>query len=75
MNGFGMSRNLAPPFFNYPPHNVVTYGSPYITDYRMNWGWGDSNDYAFFAKSGNWIANGNNYIYNREMVYNFSVSQ
>ena len=64
-----------PPFFNYPPHNVVTYGSPYITDYRMNWGWGDSNDYAFFAKSGNWIANGNNYIYNREMVYNFSVSQ
>ncbi|MBQ3711751.1 MAG: C10 family peptidase [Bacteroidales bacterium] len=62
-----------PPFFNYPPHNVVTYGSPYITDYRMNWGWGASYDSGYYSVSGNWIVDGDNYIYDRKMICNFSV--
>lgn len=62
-----------PPFFNYPPYNVVTYGSPYITDYRMNWGWGGLHNADYFAVSGNWIVDDDNFIYNRSYLYNFEV--
>lgn len=62
-----------PPYFNYPPYNVVTYGSPYITDFRMNWGWGASYDSGYYSVSGNWIVDGDNYIYDRKMICNFSV--
>ncbi len=55
------------------PKNVVHYGSPYITDYRMNWGWGSFYDGGYYAVSGNWILDGDNYIYDRTMICNFSV--
>lgn len=53
------------------------YSSPIITDFRMNWGWADSHDNYYYAKSGNWeIQNSDgsisNYIYDRKMICGFS---
>lgn len=67
------------PIPNLGTHTVHTYGSPYITDFRMNWGWGGTDNDSYFAKSGNWeITFGDgtlcNYIYQRTIIYNYSVS-
>ena len=53
------------------------YSLPIITDFRMNWGWADSHDNYYYAKSGNWeIQNSDgsisNYIYDRKMICGFS---
>lgn len=60
---------------NIHPRVEVSYGSPYITDYRMNWGWSDTDDDAYFAPTGDWAVNDCNYIYKRKMIHGFSVSQ
>ena len=67
------------PIPNLGTHTVHSYGSPYITDFRMNWGWGGTDNDSYFAKSGNWeitMDDGTicNYIYDRTMIYGFSVS-
>ena len=52
----------------------VTYSSPYITDYQMNWGWGGYYNDSFFQISGDWNAGGGNYIYDRAFIYGFTVA-
>lgn len=59
---------------------VNSYGSPYITDFRMNWGWAGTDNDSYFAKSGNWeitLDDGTlcNYVYQRTMIYGFSPSE
>lgn len=54
-----------------------TYTSPIISKIQMNWGWGaGSTSYnTWFTTTGNWktpeISNDCNFIYRREMIYNF----
>ena len=68
------------PIPNLGTHTVHSYGSPYITDFRMNWGWGGIDNDSYFAKSGNWeisFPDGTicNYIYRRTMIYDFTPSE
>ena len=64
-----------------PEMVVEQYSSPIITHFKMNWGWAGDSDHNYnndyFAKSGNWevTLNGNqyNFIYNREMIYDFAA--
>ena len=61
-------------------YTTVSYGSPYITDYRMNWGWSNADDDSYFAPSGNWgitFSDGSycNFIYQRNMIHDFSISE
>ncbi|MBO4571902.1 MAG: C10 family peptidase [Bacteroidales bacterium] len=55
---------------------VVSYSSPYIYKYYMNWGWGGSHNDDSFLPDGDWeeTINGNNYnfIHRRKMIYGFS---
>lgn len=62
-----------------PEMMVDEYSSPYIADFQMNWGWAGTDNDSYFAKSGNWeisFPDGTicNYIYDRTMIYGFSVS-
>ena len=65
-------NNLILPFI--PRRIEVTYTTPVVTHYRMNWGYGiDPNDDTWCLVSGVWqYPNDPPYTYNREMVYGFS---
>jgi len=66
------------PGMHYPPvplHREVTYGSPYITHYRMNWGAEETspND-TWCSLAGVWqYQNLPPYVYEPEMIYNFTL--
>ena len=70
------------PSINYPKvpnQTLVTYSSPYMSRFKMNWGWGGLHNDASFAASGDWnvIIDGDeyNFIYRRHMIHNFSGPQ
>lgn len=61
-------------------YTTVSYGSPYITDYKMNWGWSNTDDDLYFAPSGNWgitFSDGTycNFVYQRHMIHSFAISE
>lgn len=64
---------LPPP--GIPRKTVITYSSPYITEYMMNWGWGYGWNNTFFQVYGAWNPNENNYIYNRSFIHGFSTAK
>lgn len=66
-----------PGFYPYiPPRLSVSYGTPYITHYKMNWGQGEEspeND-VWCSLDGIWQYHDNPpYSFNRQMVYDFSI--
>jgi hypothetical protein len=67
------------PIPNLGTHTVHSYGSPYITDFRMNWGWAGLHNNEYFAKSGNWEITIDemlcNFVYERDMIHNFEVME
>lgn len=59
------------------PQTTITYGSPYISYYGMNWGeFNTTPNGSWCSLSGIW-QEGNlpPYQYNREMIYDFSIIQ
>ncbi|MBQ7639760.1 MAG: C10 family peptidase [Bacteroidales bacterium] len=55
-----------------PNQYDITYSSPVISYYYMNWGWGGDCNNVAFAKSGDWVIdNQYNFIYERAMIHNF----
>ena len=60
---------------NIPNQVTYTYSSPYITMIGMNWGWGMwyNDDSEWFALTGDWIKDNDNWNIDRYMIYNFSV--
>ena len=59
-----------------PNKITYSYSSPHISMIGMNWGWGQNyNDpNEWFALSGSWLKNDNNFDYSRKMIYNFSIA-
>lgn len=62
------------------PYYTYSYSSPEIKYFKINWGWWDQwtdgvND-GFFSPTGDWyVDTGANYIYNRTMIYNLTISE
>ena len=60
------------------PKTTVTYDIPYVTHFRMNWGWGGLHNDDYFAPSGDWliqdVSTTYNFIYQRAIIHNFSIS-
>lgn len=55
-----------------PNQYDITYSSPFLSHFYMNWGWGGDYNNVPFALSGDWIIDDEyNYIYERAMIYNF----
>lgn len=56
-------------------HHEYTIYSPYVTTIGMNWGWGSTlnNVDEWFALTGNWLKDGDNYSNNRYMIHNFRI--
>lgn len=72
-----VESNYSGPLPYVPPRTVVTYSSPYISYYGMNWGqFVTTNNASWCSLSGIW-QEGNQppYQYNREMIYDFSIIQ
>lgn len=56
--------------YTLPSGNIVesvTLSDPYITSFRINWGWGMSGRNTTYSPSGSW----NGYDNNRGIIYNF----
>ena len=56
----------------------VEYSEPIISYINMNWGWGYSylSNNTWLVPTGNWIAtNGDNFLYNRKVIYGFTDMQ
>ena len=50
---------------------TITYSSPYITSFMMNWGWGsDRKDNTLYAPSGSW----GNYNQGKKIICDFSIN-
>lgn len=58
-----------------PNQYTITYSSPFLSHYYMNWGWGGDHNDTPFAKSGDWVVEIDsvpyNFVYERAMIYNF----
>ena len=66
------------PGVNYPPvplRREVTYGTPYVTHYRMNWGQNDTiPNSTWCSLDGVWqYDNYPPYTYNQQMIYHFTL--
>ena len=59
------------------PYEDNAHSSPFITHFKMNWGWAGSDNDSYFAKSGNWEITIEgvlcNFVYERNMIHNFDV--
>ena len=64
------------PTYLIPPYEEVTYSSPHISKYSMNWGQGDTNlNDVWCDMNGYWqFGSLPPYSYNREMIYNFTIA-
>lgn len=62
---------------NPPEYVTITYGTPFIAYYHMNWGWGGYNDGTWYTISGDWEAQlddgSANFIYKRKIISGYSV--
>jgi len=53
---------------------VVTYSSPYMRYFKMNWGGATSANNTWYTLTGNWHVNEYDFDYEREMLWNFRHS-
>lgn len=57
-----------------PPYDEITYSSPHISYYGMNWGQGGYGDDGWCSMAGIWqYRNKPPYSYNRRMIHSFSI--
>jgi len=60
--------------FLLPPYQEITYSSPFISYYGMNWGQGGSGDEIWCSMEGIWqYYNQTPYSYNRKIIHSFSI--
>lgn len=59
------------------PYEEITVSSPVMRHFFMNWGWGEAyEDNTSYSTNGYWsYGNDPVYQYNREMVYDFEITQ
>ena len=58
----------------FPPYDEITYSSPHISYYGMNWGQGGSGNESWCSMEGIWqYQNNPPYVYDREMIHNFTI--
>ena len=62
---------------NPPEYVVITYGTPSIAYYHMNWGWDNLYDYTWYSMTGDWDIElyglEYSYTYDRYIIHEFSV--
>ena len=56
-------------------HEYYSYGTPFIQEYSMNWGWGISYDNGWYSTTGSWTSGGYSFDYGKMMLADFSEIQ
>lgn len=72
------AQNKDPVFCHYHKpeiHEYYSYGTPFIQEYSMNWGWGISYDNGWYSTTGSWTSGGYSFDYGKMMLADFSEIQ
>ena len=48
------------------------YEDPYVREFSMNWGWGQSYDNGWYTTTGSWTAGGDSFDFGKRMLANFT---
>lgn len=50
----------------------IYYEDPFVREYTMNWGWGQTYDNGWYTTTGSWTVDGDSFDYGREMIANLA---
>lgn len=48
------------------------YEDPYVREFSMNWGWGQSYDNGWYTTTGSWTAGGDSFDFGKRMLANLT---